>query len=223
MLENNQYATAAASKEASIIQTNKVLKNTYILLSLSLGFAAVCAFIFRNAPMINPWVFLGGFIGLSFLAQALCRSVWGIAAVFAFTGFVGFALGPILNMFMSSGQGTAIVMNALGGTAFIFLALSGYALVSRRDFSFLRGFLFAGAIVLLAAVVMSLIFDISGFSLAISCAFMVFASALILYQTGEIINGGETNYILATITLFASIYNLFISLLHIFMAFSGDD
>ncbi|MGI0116433.1 Bax inhibitor-1/YccA family protein [Zooshikella sp. RANM57] len=227
MFENKVTAATATThtieRERSVLETNKVLKNTYILLSLSLGFSAVMAYVFRFSAPINPWVFLGGFIGLSFLAQMLCRSVWGIAAVFAFTGFVGYAIGPIIGMFLQTAAGTSIVANALGGTAAIFLGLSGYALMTKKDFSFLRGFITAGAIVLMIAVVMSLIFDIGGFSLAISCGFMLFASALILFQTGQIINGGETNYILATITLYASIYNLFISLLHIFMALSGDD
>lgn len=207
----------------SAIAVNKVVKNTYILLALTLAFSAFTAYLSRGAAPISPWLFLGGFIGLSFLTQMLANSVWGLVAAFAFTGFVGFALGPILANIMQSAAGGAMVMQALGGTAIIFFALSGYALVSRKDFSFLRGFLVAGAVVLLVAVVASLLLKIPGLQLAISAAFMLFSSALILYQTGAIINGGERNYIVATITLYASIYNIFLSLLHLLMAFNGDD
>lgn len=220
MQEQSLFHTTHAQ---SALAVNKVIKNTYLLLALTLAFSALTAFLSFNAAPINPWLFLGGFIGLSFLTQILANSVWGLVSVFAFTGFVGFALGPILNMVMHSAAGPQVVMQALGGTAIIFFALSGYALTTRKDFSFLQGFLVAGGIVLMVAVVASLLLHLSGIQLAISAGFMLFSSALILYQTGAIIHGGERNYILATITLYASIYNIFISLLNILMALSGDD
>ncbi|MFT5574648.1 MAG: modulator of FtsH protease [Bermanella sp.] len=203
--------------------TNKVLKNTYLLLAMTLMFSAVTAYLARGAAPLNPWLFLGGFIGLSFLAQILANSAWGLLAVFGFTGFVGFAIGPLLNALMQSAIGSEIVMQALGGTAFIFLGLSAYAITTKKDFSFLSGFITAGAIVLLLGVVAVLVFEMPTLHLVLSGAFMLFSSAIILFQTGQIINGGERNYIIATIILYASIYNIFLSLLHILMAFSGDD
>ncbi|WP_372747695.1 Bax inhibitor-1/YccA family protein [Litorivivens sp.] len=206
-----------------VVGTNKVLKNTYMLLAMTLAFSAFTAFLARGAAPLNPWVFLGGFIGLSFLAQMLANSAWGLLAVFGFTGFVGYAIGPLIGALTQSSVGSELVMQALGGTAVIFLGLSAYAITTKKDFSFLAGFITAGAIVLLLGVVAVLVFKMPALHLALSAGFMLFSSALILFQTGQIVNGGERNYILATITLYASIYNLFISLLHILMALSGDD
>ncbi|MCY3687363.1 MAG: Bax inhibitor-1/YccA family protein [Gammaproteobacteria bacterium] len=207
----------------SVLAVNKVLRNTYMLLSLTLAFSAFTAMLSTNAPPLNPWIFLIGAFGLLFITQALANSAWGLVSVFAFTGFFGYALGPIIGFYLSTQGGTDIVMTALGGTAFIFFGLSGYALTSRRDFSFMRGFLGAGALVLMAAVVIGLIWPMPALQLALSSAFMLFASALILWQTSSIIHGGERNYILATITLYLSIYNLFMSLLHLLTAFTGND
>jgi len=220
MQEQSLFHTTHAQ---SAVTVNKVLKNTYLLLALTLAFSAFTAYLSRDTAPMSPWLLLGGFVGLSFLTQMLANSAWGLVSVFAFTGFVGFALGPILNMVMQSAVGSALVMQALGGTAIIFFALSGYALLSRKDFSFLQGFLFAGGIVLMVGVVASLFLKISGLSLAISAGFMLFSSAVILFQTSAIIHGGERNYIVATVTLYASIYNLFLSLLNILMALSGND
>lgn len=220
-MQDRTMTHPATATEAVVV--NKVLKNTYLLLGMALAFSALTSFLARGAAPINPWLFLGGFIGLSFVTQMLANSVWGLLGVFAFTGFVGYAMGPLLNALMQSSAGSAIVMQALGGTAVIFLGLSAYALTTKKDFSFLAGFITAGAIVLLLGIVAVLVFELPTLHLVLSGAFMLFSSALILYQTGQIINGGERNYIIATITLFASIYNIFISLLHILMAFSGDD
>lgn len=207
----------------SVLAVNKVLRNTYMLLALTLAFSAFTAMLSTTAPPLNPWIFLIGAFGLLFITQALANSVWGLVSVFAFTGFFGYALGPIIGFYLSTQGGADIVMTALGGTAFIFFGLSGYALTSRRDFSFMRGFLGAGALVLMAAVVIGLIWPMPALQLALSSAFMLFASALILWQTSSIIHGGERNYILATITLYLSIYNLFMSLLHLLTAFTGND
>lgn len=207
----------------SAVAVNKVLKNTYLLLAMTLAFSAFTAYLSRDTAPMSPWLLLGGFLGLSFLTQMLANSVWGLVSVFAFTGFVGFALGPILSMVMHTAAGSALVMQALGGTAIIFFALSGYALLSRKDFSFLQGFLVAGGIVLLVGVLAGLFLKIPALNLAISAGFMLFSSAVILFQTSAIIHGGERNYIVATVTLYASIYNLFLSLLNILMALSGND
>ena len=146
-----------------------------------------------------------------------------LGVVFAITGLLGFALGPLLSMYLSLPNGPQIVATALGGTGVIFLGLSGYALVSRKDFSFMGGMLFAGILVAFLLGLGAAIFNVPALSLAVSAMFILLMSGLILYQTSEIIHGGETNYIMATITLFISIYNLFLSLLHILGIFGGDD
>lgn len=213
----------ASQTRGSVVAVNKVLKNTYLLLGMTLAFSAVMAMVSTNAAPMNIWVYMIGLYGLLFATQALAKSAWGLVTIFAFAGFIGYGTGPMIGMLMSTTAGSEIVTTALGGTAFIFFGLSGYALVSRKDFSFLSGFITAGCFVLIAAMVLGIFFQIPALQLAISVGFMLFASAIILYQTGEIVNGGETNYILATITLFVSIYNLFLSLIHLLTAFSGDD
>lgn len=212
----NQYADSAVS-------VNKVLKNTYLLLSMTLAFSAFTAYLSRDFGPMNIWLMIGGTYGLLFLTHMLANSVWGLAAVFGFTGFLGFSIGPMLGMLMKTANGADIVSQALGGTAIIFLALSGYTLVSRKNFAFLQGFLFAGAIVLLIAMVAGIFLKMPALHLAINAGFMLFASAMILFQTSEIIHGGERNYIRATVTLFVSIYNLFMSLLSLLSAFTGGD
>ncbi len=210
----------------SILATNKVLRNTYLLLSLTLLFSAATAgfAMVTNTPPLHWLLVLGGYFGLLFLTHSLRNSVWGIAAVFALTGFMGFTLGPILSLYITAfSNGAQLVMTALGGTGVIFLGLSGYALTSRKDFSFLRGFLVAGILVAFVASLAAVIFSIPALSLAMSVVFMVLMSGLILYQTSEIIHGGETNYILATVTLYVAIYNLFTSLLHLLGVFGGEE
>ncbi len=207
----------------SILAVNKVLRNTYSLLALTLAFSAFTAMLSTNAPPVNIFLFLVGAYGLLFLTHALANSAWGLLSVFAFTGFMGYTIGPILGYYLATAGGTDIVVKALGGTAFIFFGLSGWALTSRRDFSFLQGFLFAGFLVLVAAMIISIFWPMPALQLAISAAFMLFSSAMILWQTSAIIHGGERNYILATITLYVSIYNLFMSLLSLLSAFSSND
>ncbi|MDX9874094.1 MAG: Bax inhibitor-1/YccA family protein [Spongiibacteraceae bacterium] len=218
-IDRRQAGVSVASSAA----TAKVLKNTYLLLAMTLAFSAFTAMLARSLPPLNPWLFLIGAYGLMFLTHKLANSAWGLVSVFAFTGFFGFALGPILNAYLQSSAGTAILTQALGGTAIAFAALSGYALVSRKDFSFLSGFIVIGFVVLMLGVVAGLFLNIPALSLALSAGFILFASAAILYQTSAIIHGGERNYILATIGLYVSIYNIFISLLNLLTAFGGDD
>lgn len=219
----NEIELNIGRSRESALAVNKVLKNTYLLLSVTLAFSAVTAAMSFDAPPLSPWIFLLGAYGLLFLTHALARSPWGLLTTFAFTGFMGYGLGPLLGYMLSSQAGSEMVMTALGGTAFIFFGLSGWALTSRRDFSFLRGFIGAGCLVLIAAIVISLIWPMPALQLAMSAAFMLFSSAVILHQTSEIIHGGERNYVLATITLYVSIYNLFVSLLSLLNFFSGDD
>ena len=214
-----------ASAAGSVLATNKVLRNTYALLAMTLLFSASMAGVAMavNAPPLHWLLVLAGYFGLLFLTTALRNSVWGLASVFALTGFMGFTLGPILSFYLTAfSNGAELVMMALGGTGLVFLGLSAYALTSQRDFSFMRGFIFAGVLVAFVGSIVAIIFSIPALSLAVSAAFVVLMSALILYQTGEILNGGETNYIMATITLYVSIYNLFLSLLQLLAAFAGE-
>lgn len=227
MDQNTRVAPSARSTSAgsSVLSTNKVLRNTYALLSLTLLFSALMAgfAMVTQAPPLNWMVVLVGYFGLLFTTFALRNSAWGILSVFALTGFMGFTLGPILSFYIGAfSNGAELVMMALGGTGVMFLGLSAYALTTQKDFSFLRGFLLAGILVAFVGAIVAIVFSIPALSLAMSAAFVVLMSALILYQTSEIINGGETNYIMATITLYVSIYNLFTSLLHLLAAFSGE-
>ena len=166
---------------------------------------------------------LVGYIALLFLTAKFRDSGLGILFVFMLTGFMGLTLGPILNAYLATTNGAQLVMTALGGTGAIFLALSGYVLTSRKDFSFMGGFLMVGIMVAFLAGLGAFIFSMPVLSLAVSGMFVLLMSGMILYQTSEIIHGGETNYIMATVSLYISIYNLFLSLLHILGAFSGND
>jgi modulator of FtsH protease len=201
-----------------------VLKNTYMLLGLTLAFSALVAWSTVDIGF-NPILHFGAIIGamvLSFVMHKFANSVWGIGLAFAFTGLLGLTIGPIVGHYISMGAG-ANVVNALGLTAFAFFGLSAFTLATRKDFSFLSSFLAVGFFVILGAVILSIFIESSVFSLAISAAIVLFASAAILYETSAIIHGGQTNYILAAVSLYASIYNLFMSLLQLLTALSGDD
>ncbi len=213
--------------EARVMETNKVLRNTYALISMTLLFSAATAgmAMVMNLPPFGMIITMVGYFGLLFLTSKFSDSGLGLVFIFALTGFMGLTLGPIINMYLTAfSNGSQLVMTALGGTGMIFLGLSGYALTSRKDFSFLGGFLMVGILVaFLAGIVAMFVPSMPGMSLAVSAMFILLMSGMILYQTSEIIHGGETNYILATITLYVTIYNLFLSLLHILGAMSGDD
>ena len=176
-----------------------------------------------NMGFMSPLLVLGGYFGLLFLTTKFRNSSLGLVFVFALTGFMGLTLGPLLNAYLSLPNGGELVMTALGGTGVIFLGLSGYVLTTRKDFSFIGGFLMVGILVAFLAGLGAFFFNMPGLSLAVSAMFVLLMSGLILYQTSEIIHGGETNYILATVTLFVSIYNLFLSLLHLLGAMGGND
>ncbi|MEC8848424.1 MAG: Bax inhibitor-1/YccA family protein [Pseudomonadota bacterium] len=229
---NQPYSPSVAVPAASPLATNKVLRNTYLLLSMTLVFSAVMAGISmalgvpRGAGMICSLVALGL---LWFVVPRMANSANGLISVFAVTGLLGFGLGPVLNAYLHGfANGGQIVMLAMGGTGVTFVGLSAYALRTQKDFSFMRQALFAGVMIAFVAAIGLVVASLFGFyfqplALAISAAFVVLMCGMILYQTGEIINGGETNYIMATIGLYVAIYNLFTSLLHLLGFGMGED
>lgn len=206
----------SSTRGSSLITTHKVLRNTYFLLGLTLAFSAVTATLSTVFALPAPGfiLMLAGFYGLMFLTYRLADSPTGILAAFAFTGFLGYCLGPILNSLLSAGMGDVIGL-ALGGTALVFFSCSAYVLTTRKDMSFLGGMMMAGFVVLLVAVVANIFLNIPALHMAISVLFILFSSGAILWETSNIIHGGETNYIRATVSLYVSIYNIFVSLLSI--------
>ena len=211
--------------EQSVLATNKVIRNTYLLLSMTLAFSAVVAATSVALKLPHPGIILTliGFFGLLFAVHKLKDSGWGIAAVFAMTGFMGYTLGPVISRYLGLPNGGEIVMKAMGGTAAIFIGLSAYAVTTKKDFSFMGGFLMVGILLAFLAGLGAIFFQIPALSLTVSAAFVLLMSGLILYETSNIIHGGETNYVLATVTLFVSIFNLFTSLLPLLGCLNGDD
>ena len=221
----NRYSSVVSTAGESALETNKVLRNTYLLLGATLGFSAITATlaVIFNMPPMGLLITLGGYFALLFATMKTRDSSWGLLFVFLLTGFLGLTLGPLVNYYLSAlPNGGEVVMMALGTTAVTFLGLSAYAVTSRRDFSFMRGFLMVGIIAAFVLGLAAFFFNLSTLSLAVSGMFVLLMSGLILYQTSEIVHGGETNYISATVTLYVSIYNLFTSLLHLFGAASDD-
>lgn len=210
----------------SALDTNKLIRNTYTLLSMTLAFSAVMAVLSMVLPVgrgISLLCFAGAFAMLWFVLPRTANSSAGIGVVFAITGLLGFSLGPLLSMYAALPNGPNVIATAFGGTAAIFLGLSGYALVSRRDFSFMGGFLFTGIIVVLLAALANIFLAIPALQLAVSAAIIFIMSGFILYDTGRMVNGGETNYINATVGLYLSIFNIFVSLLQLLGIMGGDD
>jgi modulator of FtsH protease len=209
----------------SVFATNKVIRNTYMLLSVTLAFAALTAGVSVALKLPHPGliVTLIGFFGLLFGITRMRNSAWAIPLVFALTGFMGYTLGPIISHYLSLPNGGQTVMMAMGGTAAIFLGLSSYALTTKKDFSFMGGFLMVGVLVAFLAGLAAIFFEIPALSLTVSAAFVSLMSGLILFETSNIIHGGETNYVMATVSLFVSIFNLFTSLLQLLGFMSGDD
>lgn len=222
----NRYTTIAQTRPG-VLETNKVLRNTYALLSMTLLFSAATAGLSMALELPHPGILitLVGYFGLLFLTNRLSNSVWGILCVFALTGFMGMTLGPILNLYIHQfGNGEQLVMTALGGTGLIFVGLSAYALTTRKDFSFMGGMLMTGILVaFIIGLVGVFMPEMTGLHLAVSAMFILLMSGMILFQTSEIIHGGETNYILATVTLYVTIFNLFTSLLQILGILNSDD
>lgn len=223
-MPNTTYGLPASARQATT--SSALIRNTYLLLSMTLLFSASMAAVAMVLNVGSPGllVTLAGYFGLLFAVHKLRNSAWGILAVFGLTGFMGFTLGPIVNAYLSVfSNGHQLVMLALGGSGAIFLGLSAYALASRRDFSFMGGFLFAGVMVAFLAGLAAVFLQIPGLSLAVSAMFVLLMSAAILYQTSALVHGGETNYLLATVGLYVSLYNLFLSLLQLAGFFGGED
>ncbi len=212
--------------EASVWSTNKVLRNTYLLLSMTLLFSAAMAVVSMatGAPALPWYLTLGGMIGLLIAVHVTRNSGWGLFWVFAFTGFIGFMTGPVISMYLSAvPNGGQLVALSLGGTGIIFAGMSAYALTTRKDFSYMGGFLMAGVLIVIIGSIANIFLQITGMALAMSLMCIGVFSALILYDTSRIIHGGETNYISATVALYLDIYNIFMSLLHLSGFMSGDD
>jgi len=220
----NHNITMPRSQE-QVLATNKVLKNTYILLSATLLFSALMAVVSIYLEM-PPMAYMGAVIvsmllGM-FVLPRTANATSGIGVIFLITGLLGFGLGSILTQYLAMPKGPEVIGTAFAGTGIIFLALSGYVLTSRRDFSFMGGFLFAGMLTVIIAMVANIFLALPALSLALSAAIILLMSGLILFDTSRIINGGETNYIMATYSLYLSIFNIFISLLQI-LGIMGDD
>ena len=222
-MQEQNYALNHVQAEQQ--EVSRVLRNTYGLLAITLAFSGLVAFLAQRANVSYPnfFVVLIGFYGLFFLTAKLRNSPWGLVSTLALTGFMGYTLGPILNRYMGMANGAEVVSSAFAMTALVFCGLSAYVLTTRKDMSFLSGFITVGCFVLIGAMLAGYFFQITGLQLAISAGFVLFSSACILFQTSAIIHGGERNYIMATISLYVSIYNLFVSLLQIFGIMGGDD
>ena len=220
----NQPVTMLERTQSGVLSTNKMVRNTYMLLSITLAFSALIAGISMALKLPSPGIIitLVGYFGLLFLTTKFRDSGIGIAFVFALTGFMGYTLGPILNMYLALPNGSQVVMMAMGGTAAIFLGLSAYVMTTRKDFSFMGGFLAVGILVAFLAGLGAMFFHMPGLSLAVSAMFVLLMSGVILYETSNIIHGGETNYVMATVTLYVTIFNLFTSLLQL-LGFASRD
>lgn len=222
---STSIANASTRPQTTFLAANQVLRNTYMLLSMTLLFSALTAGVSMalNLPPPGLLLTLGGYFGLLFLTAKFRNRSLGLVFVFALTGFMGYTLGPILNAFLAMPNGGEVVMAAMGATGAIFLGLSGYVHITRRDFSYMGGFLMVGILVAFLAGLGAVFFELPGLSLAVSSMFVLLMAGLILYETSNIIHGGETNYIMATVTLYVSILNLFTSLLHLLGFMNGDD
>lgn len=222
---NTPMTNATVREQTAVLATNKVIRNTYTLLPMTLLFSALTAGVSMALNLPHPGLLLtlGGYFGLLFATTKFRNSSLGLAFVFALTGFMGYTLGPILNAYLSLPNGGQVVMTAMGATGAIFLGLSGYALTTRKDFSFMGGFLMVGILVAFLAGLGAVFFEMPGLSLAVSSMFVLLMAGLILYETSNIIHGGETNYVMATVTLYVSIFNLFTSLLHLLGFMNGEE
>jgi modulator of FtsH protease len=228
-MEQNQFRvapdTATLNQQFAASDTHKVLRNTYMLLGMTLAFSAVTAALSMAMGLshgVALVLMLVGF-GLLFVVHKLADTAKGLPAIFAFTGVMGASLGPMLNAYLSLPSGPSLVMQALGGTALVFFGLSAYALTTRKDFSFMGGFLMVGLIIAVVAGIANIFLGIPALSLTLSAAIVLIMSGMILFDTSRIIHGGETNYIRATVSLYLNIYNLFINLLHLLTALTGGD
>ncbi len=216
---------AISHQHTLTLATNRVIRNTYLLLSLTLAVSALTALfaMAANARPVNFIVVLAVFIGMPFVIHRFRTSVWSLPLTFLFTAFMGYVIGPILGYYLALPNGSQIVFSAFATTAVMFFGLSAYALATRRDFSFMRGFLFTGLIIVILAIVANLFLNIPALSLTISAAAVILMTGMILFDTSRMVNGGETNYVLMTVSLFANIYVLFMHLLNLFSALYGHE
>lgn len=222
----NQYSAVQRHSETSVFATNKVIRNTYLFLGLTLAFSALMAGVSmaQNAAPMNIFFQLIVMMGLLYSVQATQNSPMGIVLTFAFTGFMGYTLGPLLNYFLHFvPKGQEIIFSSLGGTAMIFFAASGYAMTTRQNFNYLFAFLSIGVTVtFVMSLLNAFLFQMPILSLGISCALLLINTGFILFETSQIINGGQRNYVLATLSIYLSLYNIFISLLQILSVFSNN-
>ncbi len=218
-------ATMDAASTGHRLEAARVLKNTYALLSMTLLFSAgvATASVALRLPAPGLILTLAGYFGLLFAVNKLRNSIWSLPAVFALTGFMGYTLGPVLSHTLSLPGGAQTITLALGATGATFLALSAYALTTRRDFSFMGGFLFAGMITAVLLAVAAYFLEMPGLALAVSGLIALLSAGLILFETSRIVNGGETNYVMATVGLYVSVFNLFVSLLQLLGLGGGDE
>ena len=225
MTTNSPVMRPATATGTSALATNRVLRNTYGLLSMTLLFSAATAGVSLALNLPHPGLLLtlAGYFGLLFATSKFRNSGLGLVFVFALTGFMGYTLGPILSAYLSLTNGGQIVMTAMAGTGVIFLGLSGYALTSRKDFSFMASFLMVGVLVAFLAGLAAFFLEMPALSLAVSAMFVLLMAGLILFETSNIIHGGETNYIMATVSLYVAIFNLFPSLLHLLGFMGGEE
>ena len=223
--EHTLALALAQTRAPAALSTNRVLRNTYWLLSATLLFSAAATATSVALKLPHPGIVLTllGFFGLLYATTKLRNSAWGLAAVFGLTGFMGYTLGPIVSHYLAMPNGHQVVMMAMGGTGAIFVGLSAYAMASRKDFSFMGGFLLAGILVAFLAGLGAIFFEVPALSLTVSAAFVMLMAGLILFETSRIVHGGETNYIMATVSLYVSIYNLFSSLLALIGFSSSSD
>jgi modulator of FtsH protease len=222
----SSYETASARSNESVLATNKLIRNTYTLLSMTLLFSAVTAGLsmFMNMGPMTYLVSIGAAMLLAFFVlPRTANSAAGIGVVFAITGLFGFALGPILNMYLALANGSELIGMAMGGTGVIFLTLSGYALTTRKNFSFMGGFLITGMVVVLIAALANIFLAIPALSLGISSVVIMIMSGFILYDTSRMIHEPHGNYLMMTVNLYLNIFNIFINLLNLLAALSGRD
>ncbi len=224
-VESLRTLPAGAAGRGLALPAHRVLRNTYALLALTLLFSAgvAAASVALALPAPGIIVTLVGYFGLLFLTHKLANSGWGVLSVFALTGFMGYTLGPILSHYLGLAGGGQIVATAMAGTALIFFGLSAWALTSKRDFSFLGGMLFAGVLVAFLAGLAAIFLQMPALSLTVSAVFVLLMSGMILFETSRIVHGGETNYVLATVSLYVSLFNLFVSLLQLLGFVSRDE
>ena len=223
---SNAVLSPAGSLEAELVDPIKrVLRNTYALLAMTLLFSAAVASTAVALQWRSPGMILTlvGYFGLLFAVHKMQNSAWALPAVFALTGFMGYTLGPLLTHALALPGGAQTVSLALAATGATFLTLSGYVLLTRRDFSFMGGFLFCGMVIALVAGIAGVVFEISGLGLVVSAMVALLSAGLILFETSRIVNGGERNYVLATVSLYISVFNLFTSLLALFGIAGSND